>query len=254
MWVDSHCHLHLCEDHDSAAALVARARDEDVSDIVTIGIDAPSSKRAGELAGEFDLRFSAGVHPNSATEWDSNSADAIETLLADDRCVAVGETGLDFFRDYAPEDVQRTAFSAHIALAKRYEKALVIHTRDSLEAAIEMVEVEGPPDRLVFHCWSAAGHLDRALETGAFISFAGNVSFKNAEELRVDAQRVPTDRLLVETDSPFLSPVPHRGKPNEPARVVAVGAAVAQARGESVEEIARTTTENAFRLFGIDNS
>lgn len=254
MWVDSHCHLHLCEDNDFAAAVVGRARDEGVSSIVTIGIDAASSSRARELADEFDLRFSAGVHPNSATEWNPTSADAIENLLADGRCVAVGETGLDFYRDYAPEDVQRAAFSAHIKLAKRYGKALVIHTRDSLEAALEMVEVEGPPEHLVFHCWSAAGHLDRALDTGAFISLAGNVSFKNAEELRMDARRVPNDRLLVETDSPFLSPVPYRGKPNEPGRVAAVGAAVAEARGESVEEIARTTSENAFRLFGLNDS
>lgn len=251
MWFDSHCHLHLCEENDSTASVVARAKAQSVEQIVTIGIDVPSSSKSQELAERFDLWFSAGVHPNSAREWDAESAAAIERLLEHDRCVAVGESGLDFFRDYAPEEVQRDAFAAHIELSKRFDKALVIHTRDSLEAALEMVENAGPPDRLVFHCWAAAGHLDRALDTGAFVSFAGNVSFKNAEALRDDARRVPADRLLVETDSPFLSPVPFRGKPNEPGRVPYVGAAVAEARGENPEAIATLTTDNARRLFGL---
>ena len=252
MWVDSHCHLHLCEEEGGAADFVDRARGESVEQIVAIGIDATSSQRARDLAVEFDLVFSAGVHPNSALEWDDSSRRTVEELLAHDRCVAVGETGLYFYRDYAPEADQREAFTAHIEFAKRFDKTLVIHTRDSLDAALEMVESEGPPDRLIFHCWSAAGSLERTLETGAFISFAGNVSFKNAEALREDAARVPDDRLLVETDSPFLSPVPFRGKPNEPARVAAVGAAVAEARGEPIEKVARTTTANARRLFGLD--
>lgn len=251
MWFDSHCHLHLCEENDSIASVVERAKAQSVERIVTIGIDVPSSLQSLELAERFDLWFSAGVHPNSALEWDAESAAAIERLLEHDRCVAVGESGLDFYRDYAPEDVQREAFAAHIELSKRFDKALVIHTRDSLEAALEMVEDAGPPERLVFHCWAAAGHLDRTLDTGAFVSFAGNVSFKNAEALRDDARRVPAERLLVETDSPFLSPVPFRGKPNEPGRVAHVGAAVAEARGETPESIAGLTTDNARRLFGL---
>lgn len=251
MWIDSHCHLHLCEEDADAAAIVERARSESVGEIVAIGIDAPSSVRAGELAEEFDLVFSAGVHPNSANEWNESSKKVVESLLAQDSCVAVGESGLDFYRDYAPASVQRNAFRAHIDLAKRFDKTLVIHTRDSLEAALDMVEDEGPPDRLVFHCWAAAGDLNRTLATGAYVSFAGNVSFKNAENLRRDAARVPEDRLLVETDSPFLSPVPFRGKPNEPARVTAVGAAIAAARAESIERIAAVTSANARRLFGL---
>ena len=251
MWFDSHCHLHLCEENDSIASVVERARAESVEQIVTIGIDAPSSSKSKDIAERFGLWFSAGVHPNSAREWVAESASAVESLLENDRCVAVGESGLDFYRDFAPEKTQREAFAAHIELSKRFDKALVIHTRDSLEAALEMVEDAGPPDRLVFHCWAAAGHLDRVLDTGAYVSFAGNVSFKKAESLRDDARRVPAKRLLVETDSPFLSPVPYRGKENEPARVPHVGAAVAEAREEDAEAIARLTTDNARRLFGL---
>jgi TatD DNase family protein len=252
MWVDSHCHLHLCEENGNAADFVERARAESVDQIIAIGIDAASSIRARDLAVEYDLVFSAGIHPNSAVDWNESSQSAVEELLEHERCVAVGESGLDFYRDYAPEPLQREAFAAHIGFAKRFDKTLVIHTRDSLDAALEMVELDGPPDRLVFHCWSAAGPLERVLDTGAFVSFAGNVSFKNAEDLRKDAARVPKDRLLVETDSPFLSPVPFRGKPNEPARVAVVGAAVAEARGESTEKVAEVSSANARRLFGLD--
>ena len=251
MWFDSHCHLHLCAENADAAPFVQRARAAGVDGLVTIGIDVASSRESGALAMKHQVWFAAGVHPNSATEWDTDAEAAVSSLLENERCVAVGESGLDFYRDYAPREAQENAFRAHIAMAKRFDKALVIHTRDSLSAALDVLESEGPPDRLVFHCWSAAGELDRALDIGAYISFAGNVSFASAEDLRSDAKRVPGERLLVETDSPFLSPVPHRGKPNEPARVVSVGAAVASARDQDVQETAVQTTTNARRLFGL---
>jgi TatD DNase family protein len=166
--------------------------------------------------------------------------------------VAVGESGLDFYRTGAPAEVQERAFADHIALAKERDKALVIHTRDSLDAALEMLERVGAPDRLVFHCWSGEpDRLRRALDTGAFISFAGNVSYPSADDLREAAGLVPGHRLLVETDSPFLAPVPRRGRPNEPANVAYVGAAVAEARNETVEDVAAITTSNAERLFGV---
>ena len=250
MWFDSHCHLHLCAEGAALEEVVQRARSAQVEEIVTVGIDAASSRAAQEIAARYELWFTAGVHPNSASQWGDGARTSVESLVADARCVAVGETGLDFYRDGAPRPVQAEAFRAHIRLAKDNDKALVIHTRQSLSETLDELEAEGPPDRFVFHCWSGS-ELDRALGLGAFISFAGNVSFPNAEDLRGAARRVPSDRLLVETDAPFLSPVPQRGRPNEPARVAFVGAAVAAARDETVEEVARRTRANARRLFGL---
>jgi TatD DNase family protein len=220
--------------------------------MTTIGIDVASSKRAVEIAEMGPgIYASVGLHPNSATEWDDDVAAEIEALVRHERVVGIGESGLDFYRESAPPEVQRRVFEAHIELAKRYDKALVIHTRDSLDDALDMLAGSEPPPRVVFHCWS--GDDDRQLKTalalGAYISFAGNVSFKNAENLRLAAAAVPHDRLLVETDSPYLTPVPHRGKPNEPRQVTFVGLAVAQAREQSVHLVAEQTTQNARRLF-----
>ena len=219
---------------------------------MTIGIDVASSRASIELAEHHSVYASAGLHPNSALGWDDATERAIEELVAHDRVVAVGETGLDFYRDAAPPEAQEVAFRAHIALAKSCDKTLVIHTRHSIEAALDTLEDLGAPPRLVFHCWSGdEDHLKRALALGSYVSFAGNVSYKSAGDLRAVATLVPSDRLLVETDSPYLAPVPHRGKPNEPAFVADVGAAVAEARGESVATVAEDTSSNARRLFGI---
>jgi TatD DNase family protein len=220
--------------------------------MLTVGIDVASSAREADIAAQFGLRSAAGVHPNSALDWNETARSAIEGLLGRPEVVAVGETGLDFYRDYAPKDAQVAAFRAHIALAKSHRKALVVHTRDSLTATLEVLDSEGPPESLIFHCWSGdPSDLERALALGAFVSFAGNASFKNAPELRDSAARVPADQLLVETDSPYLAPVPRRGKPNEPAFVPLVGAAVAAARDVAPEELAETTAANARRAFGL---
>jgi TatD DNase family protein len=219
--------------------------------MVAIGIEVSSSERALELARTYDgVYASAGVHPNDATTWNDDAHTRVVELLKADEVVAVGESGLDFYRDDTPPDVQRAAFRDHIELAKGHDKTLVIHTRSSTTAAIEELESAGPPARLIFHCWSGdPSELRRALELGAHVSFAGNVSFKSAENLRDAAREVPADRLLVETDSPYLAPVPHRGKPNEPALVAFVGQTVAEARGVDASDFARQTTENARRLF-----
>jgi TatD DNase family protein len=230
--------------------VLERARGAGVVDVLAVGIDVASSRRAAELTAFEGVIASAGVHPNSADEWTPDAATAVEALLERDEVRAVGETGLDFYRDYAAPDVQRAAFRDHVALAKRFDKALVIHTRDSIDGVLEELGSVGPPDRLVFHCWSGdESVLRRALDTGAYISFAGNVSFKSAQDLRDAAARVPVDRLLVETDSPYLAPVPKRGKPNEPAYVTHVGEAVAAARGQEVGEVAESTSANARVLF-----
>ncbi|MGH2776012.1 MAG: TatD family hydrolase [Actinomycetota bacterium] len=253
MWFDSHCHLHICEREVPVGDLLTRARTNGVEQVVTIGIEVASSERALAIAREHEGVFSsAGVHPNDATAWNDEAGERVDELLEHDEVVAVGETGLDFYRDYTPHDVQHAAFRDHIELAKRHGKPLVIHTRESTTAAIEELESVDPPKRLIFHCWSGTtDELERALELGAHVSFAGNVSFKSAEDLRGAVRLVPDDRLLVETDSPFLAPVPHRGKPNEPSFVEAVGRAVAGARGDGEGDVARLTTANARRIFGL---
>jgi TatD DNase family protein len=250
-WFDSHCHLHLCEDDAPLEAVVEAARAAATS-MTTVGIDVGSSRRAVAIAAEFGLWATAGVHPNDAADWNQDAARTIGSLLGNDRVVAVGETGLDFYRDRCPPEQQRRAFKDQIELAKRHGVALVIHTRASVDSAMDCLEEAGPPERFVFHCWSGTGvSLERALDLGAFVSFAGNVSFRSADDLRAAARDVPDNRLLVETDSPFLAPVPHRGRPNEPAFVQHVGRAVAQARGIDVGDLAATTTANARELYGL---
>ena len=255
MWFDSHCHLHLCE-NGSLDEIVERARSGGVKEMVAIGIEVASSERALALARTYEgVYASAGVHPNDATTWDDRAHARIDELLKADEVVAVGESGLDFYRDHTSQDVQRAAFRDHVELAKSHDKPLVIHTRSSTTAAIEELESAGPPAKLIFHCWSGdSSEMRRVLELGAHVSFAGNVSFKSAQNLRDAAREVPVDRLLVETDSPFLAPVPHRGKPNEPALVAFVGRAVADARGEDASDLARLTKENARRLFAREHS
>jgi TatD DNase family protein len=253
VWFDSHCHLHLCEESGPLEGLVARARAAGVGEILTAGIDVGSSERSTELASSDGVFAAVGVHPNSATGWNEDTRARIEALIARPGVVAVGESGLDFFRDEAPREDQEEAFTEHMELARRHDKALIIHTRASVDAALDLLGSAGAPERVVFHCWSGdPPQLERALTLGAFVSFAGNVSFPRSEELRAAARLVPDDRLLVETDSPFLTPAPHRGRPNEPANVVLVGSALAQARRCETEEIESMTSRNARVLFGLE--
>lgn len=250
MWFDSHCHLFDVD--GDPADVVARAAAGGVADMLVCGTDPPTSERAAELTELPGVWAAAGLHPTSAREWTDEAGERIESLLARERVVAVGESGLDMYWDKSFLDVQRSVFETHVAWAKTYDKALVIHTRDSMDEALETLEHVGPPDRFVFHCWSGDDRqLERAVELGAFVSFAGNVTFKSAGALREIAARVPGDRLLVETDSPYLALVPYRGKPNEPAYAALVGAAVAEARAEPLEQVAETTTLNAQRFLGI---
>jgi TatD DNase family protein len=225
-----------------------------VSRVLTVGIDIQSSKRCIDIATAHGLWASVGIHPNSASGWSARDAEAVGALVSAKRVAAVGETGLDLYRDAAPLEDQLMAFSAHIELAIVHDKALIVHTRDSVGRALEVLE-DGPrPERLIFHCWSGTGEeLTRALVVGAYISFAGNVSFKNAQNLRDIARQVPSNRLLIETDSPFLSPVPHRGKLNEPSRIPEVGAAIASARDEDPAEVAACTWANAHTVLGLES-
>ena len=250
MWFDSHCHLHLCEENAPLDEVIGRAHAAGVLEMLTVGIDVPSSRRSIEIARRYKAKAAVGIHPNSALEYNDDAEGELREMIASDVVAAVGETGLDFYRDHAPTEVQQQVFVRHIALANEYDKPVTIHTRESIDAALQVLAEHAPVRPPVFHCWSGdTSQLKRALDIGAYISFAGNVSFKNAGDLRATAAAVPQDRLLVETDSPFLSPVPHRGKPNEPRQVSFVGVAVAEAREVSVHTLAEQTLENARAVF-----
>ena len=221
--------------------------------IVVLGTDAASSRRAVEASAIDGVWAGAAFHPTAAEGWTDAWLEQISPMMEEPGVVAVGETGIDLYWDRSYLSDQEAAFRAHIALAKEADKALVIHTRDSVDETIAILAAEEPPPRLVFHCWSGTpAQMDRALELGSYISFAGNVSFKKADNLRDAAALVPGDRLLVETDSPYLAPEPKRGRENEPAFVPYVGDAVAGARGEPVDLVAASTTANARRLFGLE--
>lgn len=251
MWIDSHCHLDRLE--DPAEQVLERAAGAGVEGVITIGTDLASSVRAIEFATRHrQVWATAGVHPHDAETFDAAAAAEVERLAAHDRVVAIGETGMDFFRDHAEPAVQQRAFAAQIEIAKRLRLPLVMHIREAFDAVIQVLEEVGPPETLIFHCFSGDDEqATRALQMGGFVSFAGNVSFKNAQMLRDAAKVVPVERVLVETDSPYLAPVPHRGKPNEPSYVPMVGAAVAEAMGRPVEDIARASAHNAVRAFGL---
>ena len=244
-WTDDHCHL----PDDDPASVVADARAAGVERLVTVGTTLASSVAAIEAAHAFpEVWATAGVHPHDAKD----GIDGIEALLADERCVAVGECGLDYHYDHSPREVQRQAFADQIALAHAHDLALVIHTREAWAETFDILDTEGIPARTVFHCFTGdADDARAALDRGAYLSFSGIVSFKTAEDLRDAARVCPLDRLLVETDSPYLAPVPHRGKPNRPALVTVVGAAVAAARGDDVAAIAEATWANATTVYGL---
>ena len=242
-WFDNHCHLGT-----DASEVVARARGAGVVGMVTVGCDLEDSRAALATAAAFDdVWATAGVHPHEARD----GVDGLSDLLG--AAVAVGEAGLDFHYDHSPRDAQRHAFAAQVSLANQWGLPLVVHTREAWEETFEVLDREGVPDRTVFHCFT--GGVDEAREglaRGGFLSFSGIVTFGSADDLRAAAAICPLDRALVETDSPYLAPVPHRGRPNEPAFVGLVGVAVAEAMGLAVAEVAHATTANARAFYGLD--
>ncbi len=247
-WVDSHCHVHSADDAD---AQLERAHAAGVTWVVCVGTDLETSEDAIALATRrSDVRATVGLHPHEAVNLDAERA-ALEALARDDACVGVGEAGFDLYYEHSPRDQQEIAFRLQIALAAELGKPLVIHSRDAWDDTFRVLADEGVPDRTVFHCFTGGpDEAKRALDLGCFLSFSGIVSFKNSDELRAAAAITPPDRLLVETDSPYLAPQPYRGKPNEPAYVVAVGEALAAARVEDVDEVAAVTRANAATVFG----
>ncbi|HVV36350.1 MAG TPA: TatD family hydrolase [Acidimicrobiales bacterium] len=245
-WADSHCHVPW-EGSDTSAFDAARAAG--VARFITIGTGADTSRTAIAAAeANLDVWATVGLHPHDASE----GLEGLPDPKDHPRVVAIGECGLDFYYNHSPAEVQKAVFARQIAWAKELDLALVIHTRGAWPETLDILDAEGLPERTIIHCFTGGPEEAKAcIERGAFISISGIVTFKKADDVRAAVQVVPLDRILVETDAPFLAPVPHRGKQNEPAFVPLVGAAVGVLRGLDAEEIAAVTWENtsvAFKL------
>jgi TatD DNase family protein len=245
--IDTHAHLTSLEDADEA---LRRAAEAGVDRILTVGTSVEDYRRAVSLAERHDGVFAIlGIHPHDAGRATADDLVALRGLLAHPKAVAVGETGLDWFRDYAPRDDQRRLFAAELELAAELEKPVVIHTRAADEDTL--AALADHPGSVVLHCFSAPHMLPTALERGWYVSFAGNATFPKAVDLRLAATEVPRERILAETDSPYLAPQPVRGKRNEPANVVHTLAALAGARGEEPAELERQIERNAAECFSL---
>ncbi|MGE0658206.1 MAG: TatD family hydrolase [Reyranellaceae bacterium] len=253
MLVDSHCHLDFPELASEIDAVVERARGAGVGTMLTIGTSLERFPGVLAMAERFpDVWCSVGVHPHEAEKEGQNTPDRLIELARHPRVVGIGETGLDYFYEHSPRQQQRDSFRAHIAAARATGLPLIVHTRDADDetAAILREEQGNGPFPGLIHCFSSSRQVsDTAIELGMYISISGIVTFKAAEELRQIVRDIPLDRLLVETDSPYLAPVPKRGKRNEPAFVAHTAAKVAELKGVGMAELTEITTSNFFRLF-----
>ncbi|HEY2697920.1 MAG TPA: TatD family hydrolase [Pseudonocardiaceae bacterium] len=253
--VDAHTHLDAsgAKDPESVRAMVDRAESAGVTRVVTVADDIASARWAAQAA-TWDARVFAAVavHPTRTTKFTDSAKHALKELARQPMVVAIGETGLDYYWDYSPPDVQQAAFRWHIELAKQVGKPLMIHDRDAHDDVLSILDEEGAPESVIFHCFS--GDVDMALrcvDAGYVLSFAGPVTFRNAVQLREAARIVPAEQLLVETDAPFLTPHPFRGRPNEPYCAAYTVRALAELRGVDVLDLATTVERNAERVFGL---
>jgi TatD DNase family protein len=246
--IDTHAHLDACA--DSAEDLLTRARSAGVNRVVAVGSGIDSCRATLAIAeANAGVACALGIHPHQAGGEEANKLDELRSLLEQPAAVAVGETGLDFYRDYAPRDSQQRVFEQQLALAEELGLPVVVHTRSAdAETADALRSFRGT---VVMHCFSSPGLLPVALERGYYVSFAGNVTYPKAHELRDAATRVPADRLLAETDCPYLTPQPLRGRSNEPANVVLTVAVLAETRGEPLVDLAWRIDENATRAFEL---
>jgi len=250
---DSHCHLDPMRYGADLPDVLARARAAGVTGMTAIGTRAVDSEAAAALAErEPGIVAAAGIHPNDVAEADADEWDRITRLVVSGRVAAIGETGLDWFRDHSPRELQREYFDRHIRLAQKLSLPLVVHTRDSIRDTLDTLRealVRGPLGIVLHSFTGTVAEASEAVDLGCSLGFAGMVTFRSAANLREVAKAVPSDRLLIETDSPFLSPEPLRGRRNEPANVVHTARCLAIARGESLEKLAVDTTTNARRIF-----
>jgi TatD DNase family protein len=248
--IDSHTHLHGCRAPE--AELLAAALDAGVTRIVTVGTDRESNRAALASASRFEQVYAAvGVHPNEASGFDEAALEDLRTVATQPRCVAIGETGLDYYRDRAPREDQMRAFLAQIELARELVLPLVIHTREADDDTLAMLRKHAGGIKVILHCFSMPDRIEECLaHEDWFISFAGNVTYPKAAALMDAALRVPDGRLLVETDAPYLSPQPLRGKPNQPANVIVTARALALARRVSYEQLERAIEATGAAVFG----
>ncbi len=253
-WIDNHCHLGWEGDdaptEEAIDRMVADAQVAGVERFVTVGTDVPRSAAAVAAAARHPgvVWATVGLHPHDA----KLGLDGLAEMLAAPGVVAVGECGLDYHYEHSPRATQREAFAAQIGWAHERGLALMVHTREAWEDTFAVLDAEGVPERTVFHCFTGGpGEAEQCLARGGHLSFSGIVSFPSAEDVRAAAAVCPLDRVLVETDSPYLAPVPHRGRPNRPALVPVVGEALALAMGRPVEEVAAATWSNAARVYGL---
>tara|TARA_R100000005_G_scaffold96551_2_gene84465 strand:+ start:3764 stop:4549 length:786 start_codon:yes stop_codon:yes gene_type:complete len=254
MLVDSHCHLNFEQLSSQLDDVVARARAAGVGHMLTIGTKLREFTAVRTIAeGYDDIHCSVGVHPHEAeSENDEVSTAKLIELAAHPKVVGIGETGLDYFYEHAPRELQKKSFRQHIAAARETGLPLIVHTRDADQDTIDILQDEygQGPFTGVIHCFSSGWEVaEKSMEIGFFISISGIVTFKAAEELRDHVRKIPLDRLLVETDSPYLAPVPKRGKTNEPAFVAHTAAQVAALKGVDTDRLASITTDNFFKLF-----
>lgn len=254
--VDAHTHLDACGamEPDTVRAMVDRAASAGVRRVVTVADDMASARWVVQASTWDDRVFAAvAVHPTRTAKFLDAAKHALKSLARHPRVVAIGETGLDYYWDYSPRQAQIAAFRWHVELAKQVGKPLMIHDRDAHQDVLRVLAEEGAPERVIFHCFSGDVEMARrCVDAGYLLSFAGPVTFRNAAPLREAAAFVPADRILVETDAPFLTPHPFRGRPNEPFCVAYTVRALADLRGVSIEDFARTVEANAERAFGLD--
>lgn len=255
MWIDTHAHIAAPEFTADVDDVVARARQAGVGRIVCVADDLESAVRAIALSeAHEDVYATAGFHPHNAAKATEEDFARLEELLQHERVVAVGEIGLDYHYEFSPRDVQLRVFRRQVQLAHEYGLPIILHSRAAEHAVLDLLKEEGVPEAGgVMHCfWGDDGAAERSLAAGLYIGVGGPITFKNTQALRDIIQGLPLDRLVVETDSPYLAPVPNRGKRNEPAFVVHTGEALASLLGQDAEHVAETTSTNASRLFGID--
>jgi len=252
MYIDTHCHLDFDEYKDDRAEVINRARQANVKYLINIGTTVESSKSSVELTGQYDFIYaSCGIHPHYSGEVDEEILNNLKELASGKKVVAIGEVGLDFFKSFVPEEKQKEAFVKFINLAGQLDLPLIIHNRDAHPQIVKILRNNfSPPVKGVLHCFS--GDLSFAqtiLKMGLYVSFTANITFKNAHSLREIIKSIPLEKMLIETDAPFLAPQIFRGKRNEPSYVKYVARTIAEVKGLDVEKVADVTTQNAVNLF-----
>ena len=253
MFIDTHCHFNHKQFADNLPEFIERAQNAGVGQMIVVGYDMPSSELAVQLSEQHSgiLFAVVGVHPHDAKDWNGESDARLRELSDHPHVVAIGEIGLDYHYDFSPRDLQETAFRAQMQIARYVGLPVVIHCREAYGDTLQILSEEGADETGgVMHCWAGSvEEADKTVALGLALGFGGTLTFKNAETTRQAAQRVPLETLLVETDAPYLAPVPHRGKPNEPAYTRLVAEKLAELRGLTLPELATLTTANARRIF-----